>query len=359
MPPTTVADHHVLVKASDSAQSPAELASRLTDKDLQWTALSSACSETQTVYLVTEDGGLFFVQLAYANAGLLPLCPGADQINQFGTHGCSNSDYKLSEDRLSVDCRPISIHLNDARDTYQIRLNQDKDQVELTITIEDRGYTLGNGRTYFGKGVDAPYLSHRWWPRCTTKGVAVLDGQARTLDGRGSFIHAFSGMKPHTMASATNLAIFQSNRVTLSLMEFTPPRQFNEDNFLQGSIVLDGALLAVTVKNTVELLQEEQDSESGYPVPQRVRIQWRGHTIEETSREVDVTVETPLAVLIGRIDVLGQLPWLVRRLVQALVAKPFVYQWLEETKVEVRIDDQLIEENGHLLFERAFINNNI
>jgi hypothetical protein len=69
MPPTVSSDDQVLVKAFDNIDSPAELASRLTIKDLQWTALSGACSETQTVYTITEDNGLLFIQLAYANAG--------------------------------------------------------------------------------------------------------------------------------------------------------------------------------------------------------------------------------------------------------------------------------------------------
>jgi hypothetical protein len=283
----------------------------------------------------------------------------SDNINIFGTHACSNSDYKLSDNRLSVECRPISIQLNDTADTYKIRFHQDTQQIDLTVTVEDRGYTLGKGRIYYGKGDDAPYLAHRWWPRCTVKGVAILDGQMRTLDGRGTFIHAFAGMKPHTSASSTNLVLFHSPRVTLSLMEFTPPCHFNEENLLQGSIVLDGALLAVTVKNKVELLDEEVDVKSDYKIPKRVRIHWSGHTIEENSRKIDVTTEASLTVLVGCIDILEQLPWLVRRLIQALVAKPYVYQWLEETKTQLRINDELVEDNGHLLFERAFINHKI
>ncbi|KAI8053876.1 oxidative stress survival, Svf1-like protein [Syncephalis plumigaleata] len=346
----------MLVKAFDNIDSPTELAGRLTTKDLQWTAISSACSESQTIYAMTEDNALFFIQLAYANAGFgtniqvsYRYFQPASNTNIFGTHTCSNSDYKLSDDRLSVDCRPVSIHLNEAADTYKVSFHQDKEQIDFTITVQDRGFTLGKGRTYYGKGENAPYMAHRWWPRCMVKGVAILDGQMRTLDGRGTFIHAFAGMKPHTAASSTNLVLFHSSRVTLSLMEFTPPRHFNEENLLQGAIVLDGALLAVTVKNKLELLDEEVDDRSGYAVPRRIRIHWSGHTIEETSRKVDVTTEASLTVLAGCIDILEQLPWLVRRLIQALVAKPYVYEWLQETKTQLRIDDELIEETGHLL----------
>lgn len=40
-------------------------------------------------------------------------------------------------------------------------------------------------------------MSHSFWPRCTVEGTITTPGQAYDMAGRGVFIHALQGMKPH------------------------------------------------------------------------------------------------------------------------------------------------------------------
>ncbi|RKP11046.1 oxidative stress survival, Svf1-like protein [Thamnocephalis sphaerospora] len=359
MPPTV--DESTVTKASDLVDL-AELAGELTADDLRWTTPPGSCSETQTVYLLTEDNALFFIQLAYANAGFGATVQTSFRYfhhptknNIFRTHSCYSSDFKLSSDRLSVNCKPISIQLNEARDEYTFLLEKGKERIRLQMKLVDRGYKLGKGRTYYGKDESASYVSHRWFPRNVCSGTAYVDGKEYSLKGHGTFIHAFSGMKPHLVASKWHMATFHSPRAAVNLIQFQTPPRHGSINVIQGSLVLDNKLLAVTVDNDVDVLDSELDPHTGYYPATHLRLRWRGRTLEDTPRALEISMEVHPTILCDRIDVLSELPWMVRKLVQALVAKPFVYEWHEPTKVQIRLDDELIEDDGHLLYECTFI----
>ena len=56
-------------------------------------------------------------------------------------------------------------------------------------------------------------------------------------------------------------------------------------------------------------------------------------------------------------DVLGHLPWLLRKIVQTFFAKPFLYLYYKENVVAtLQIGGDEVSTTGKCLFEKHFIN---
>jgi hypothetical protein len=229
------------------------------------------------------------------------------------------------------------------------------ESIQLHLKLIDRSYKVGQGRTYYGASKDAPYVTHRWFPRCETSGNAQLNGKTYSLKGFGTFIHALSNMKPHQVADRWDLVTYQSGRIAVNMIHYLTPARFGSVDVIQGSLVLDGKLLAVTVDNDIKEISTRVDADTGYHTPTHLQVSWRGQTLEEQPRSVDISMELRPNILCDRIDVLGELPWMIRKLIQALVTKPFIYQWYESVRVRIRLGNEEILDEGHVLYEASFM----
>jgi hypothetical protein len=255
-------------------------------------------------------------------------------------------------------------------------------QLSYTYTRpkESLGWKIGagpqGGKSFFGSNAASPdgYVVHRFWPQAYTSGHIISKGKAIDAKGTGMFIHAIQGMRPNLIASRWNFANFQSTsgpeKVAAIMMEFTTTSDYggpvirkNEKEGTSkrdtisvniGSITVGGQLVAVTAASRkasasddelskgshtiVQHLDPVLDSETGYKVPQTVRYAWQGPLLKDGKAQSDV-VEAELKVdlgkptpseakgLIEKVDVLGEIPLLVRKVVNYVAGtKPYVYQ---------------------------------
>lgn len=64
----------------------------------------------------------------------------------------------------------------------------------------------------------------------------------------------------------------------------------------------------------------------------------------------------PPTKLIGKVDILAEVPWVIRMIIKAFIARPFHYQWFDEAVAKVTIGDETIEIKGVALHEVTFVN---
>ena len=124
-----------------------------------------------------------------------------------------------------------------------------------------------------------------------------------------------------------------------------------------GAFIEDEKLIAVTVsdQNAVEIEQEaELDPFSGYRPPASYKFVWRGTTVDGAPFYAELPIVPQR--LLACVDVLENLPQVLRWVVQKLIAKPFLYFWLEQCKALVRVGDSELEIQGTALHEYHFIN---
>ena len=72
--------------------------------------------------------------------------------------------------------------------------------INVTVSQAAPGFHVGkDGNTYFGTDLTNPWgtMRHRFWPRCHVEGTFITKESTVDFKGRGLFVHALQGMKPH------------------------------------------------------------------------------------------------------------------------------------------------------------------
>jgi hypothetical protein len=272
------------------------------------------------------------------------------------------SEFTLSEDRRSVKTEFFNITLDPTMSHFKISVTHPELVADLDITRIDKGFKVGEGKTYLG-GKDqssaAGIVSHKFWPRCSAKGTLILDKELYEIDAHCMFIHAIQGMQPQLIASKWNFIDFQAEDAALSIMQFTTTKQYGGVDVNQGSIVVKDKLISVSVENNVELLDLQKDEETGYDIPQRVKLTWKGKTIKEKEedevKDVSVVMIVTVKNLVDKLDILSEIPWFLKKLVQTFVVKPYIYQWLDEATAEITVGDEKYECPGKCYQELVFV----
>ena len=273
-----------------------------------------------------------------------------------------SSKFELSEDRRSVKTDHFNITLDPTQTTYKIEITHPELVVSMDFTRVDRGFKVGEGKTYLGgdQASAAGFVSHKFWPRAVAKGTFIVDKVLHEVEGDGTFIHAIQGMQPQLIASNWNFCNFHSKEASLSMMQFQTTKQYGAININQGSIVLNGKLISVSVENHVELLDLAKDEETEYDIPQKIKLTWKGKTIkeegdEEPAKDVHVEMMVTVKNLVDKIDVLNEIPWFLKKLVQTFVVKPYIYQWLDVASAEITVGDEKVVTEGTCFQELVFV----
>jgi len=279
-------------------------------------------------------------------------------------------------DKRSCKSDQITVTVDPATPTkYQIQAKFD-DEVQVSLEYDQLcpGFKLGagpkGGMTYFGQlspkptpAGDAPdyaaggdgYCVHRILPRCAVSGIVRVGGDVVDLAGsRGVFIHAIQGLRPNLLAAKWNFCNLQTlaaegdDAVSLILMEFTTPPGYGSKVVTVGSVVVGDKLVCVSAGGSgvvggaqAQHLDSVVDAETGYAAPGSIKFSWEGARLEDgkpaggSDQKVHATVQYDLVTdkasyatqgLVEKVDVLGQIPYLIRKFVNyAAGTKPYIY----------------------------------
>jgi hypothetical protein len=253
--------------------------------------------------------------------------------------------------------------LDEQQKIYKLNLTHPELVVSLEFERVDQGFKVGEGKTYLGgdKATAAGIVSHKFWPRAIAKGTFIVDQKIHEIEGDGMFIHAIQGMQPHLIASNWNFVNFHSNEASIGMMQFQTTKQYGSVNINQGSLVLNDKLICVSIENDVELLDLKKDEDTDYDIPQKIKLTWKGKTIkeneEETPKDVSIVMVVETKNLIDKIDVLAEIPYFIRKLVQSLILKPFIYQWLDKATAEISVGEEKTVTEGYCFQELVFVSN--
>lgn len=286
------------------------------------------------------------------------------------------TNFKVQSDKRSCKSDQITVTMDPTNgNKYTIQAKYDED-VQISIEYERvaDGFKIGDsprgGFTYFGQlsskpapSGDAPdyaaggdgYAIHRIWPRCNVSGIVRVGNDVQDLEGaRGVFIHAIQGLRPNLLAANWNFANFQSvgkegeEAVSLIMMEFTSTPQYGSKTVNIGSVVVGDKLVAVTAGGSgvvggsnVTHVDPIKDAETDYDAPSALKFSWEATRLEDGkpaaggNAKVHALVHMDLVEeketyktkgLVEKVDVLGQIPYLIRKFVNyAAGTKPYIY----------------------------------
>ena len=110
-------------------------------------------------------------------------------------------NHGFDDDKFSFYADGCAITLSDDAKSYTVKSATNEESiVNLTISQTAPGFFVGkDGKTSFGTDRTAPWgvMRHAFWPRCKVEGSIVTKTGDPNFTGRGLFIHALQGMKPH------------------------------------------------------------------------------------------------------------------------------------------------------------------
>ncbi|KAI5820981.1 oxidative stress survival, Svf1-like protein [Pyronema omphalodes] len=336
-------------------------------EDLSWVALDSTCAETQTFYIDSKAGPLIMLQVIYSNVANIHV---SAQLNvkvfypdgKIHWSAKTMDNYAFDEKKRSFGADNFRIELALDNNSYRIISNLDTETlVDVTITREIPAFKVGkDARTNFGDDAANPWgcIRHLFWPKGKAEGTLTVKGEKIDAAGGAVFIMALQGMKPHHAASKWNFATFESENFVAFMMEFTTPPSYGSGTVNVGGVYKDGKLLVGTTKGTFEHTETRLDAETEWQEPTAIKATWVGSSQEDDKTEVVANLEAKLENRIDRVDVMAEVPAIIKRIVSGAVGtKPYIYQFRQKGTLKVKIGEQEFCEEGKLFTEATFINN--
>lgn len=339
----------------------------LTKENLRWKAYQYTNVETATFYIMADSGDLVMVQVIYSNiAGIHTTAHFNAKIFNLkgdGPHVWSTtplSNFMFDEGMHSFGADNLTITLNEEGDAYHIKSTVNPNSiVDLKFTRKAPGFVVGNnGTSYYGTDPKNPWGSmfHGFWPRCAVEGSITTKEKTYDLTGRGVFIPALQGMKPHHAAARWNFINFQSPTFSAIMMEFTTPPSYGSTKVNVGGILKDGEIIYAGADNTVTHTASEQDPESQWPEPTSIQWTWSGKTSD--GQEVSAEVDGSLGKRLDRVDVMGEVPGFIKTIAGSVAGtRPYIFQYSpqEKLKLKLKIGGTETVEEGFMYSESTFI----
>ena len=192
------------------------------------------------------------------------------------------------------------------------------------------------------------------------------------MKGKGLFIHALQGMKPHHAAAQWNFVNLQTPTYSAVMMEFTTPPSYGRTCVNVAGIAKDGEIVCGGASSSIKHLAASQDSDNDWPEPKAVLCEWTGKTSD--GKDVKAEMMGELGERQDRLDVLAHIPGFIKTLVGGVVGtKPYIYQvsdislpicqhanfsqYCSKDKLglKIKIGDEEVTEPGWLYSEATFI----
>jgi hypothetical protein len=129
-------------------------------------------------------------------------------------------------------------------------------------------------------------------------------------------------------------------------------------------LVRGGKLFGVSCDGTVDIQETQLDEQTKYQILTSVTYGCRGRVGPSSSLSNDNSDSSSFAFTIplakcrpfwNRTDILGELPLLIRKVIQAVMTKPFCYMWWERAVGQVKIGDVTEELDGYLYHETTLL----
>ncbi|KAJ3301655.1 putative cell survival pathways protein [Blyttiomyces sp. JEL0837] len=336
------------VKANDRAPSEVPVqTTTVTEDDLKWQLSHSSATEGETFYMTLDNGAFTFVQITARFYS-------PDGTTRSKSYSPAGSALKLSEDRLSVDCDQMSIKFLPESFGFRVKVDcGDEMFYDFEFIPTDALMQVNDGRVPFYEDPAAGFVQASFGPKCKVSGTITIDGKKMSASGHGLFTKAIQN-KPQTIGK-WNFVNFQSDHDSLMMYEYEmPPNNTTKLDIVSiGALVRNGKNVALTTENRAVHVTRQLDSFSNYEIPTEVLLKWKGKTLDGE----DFSCEIPFKATknMDKIDILSELPWMLRKFIQTFITAPFLYMWYETVTAKVTVGTETFEMTGKLFLEVTFL----
>ncbi|KAJ3028613.1 UNVERIFIED_CONTAM: putative cell survival pathways protein [Siphonaria sp. JEL0065] len=329
-------------------------------EDVKWQLEYPAqATESFTYYLTLDNGTYVLAQMVYSTLGLSPSVQmtlriyNADKTKFSKTVSPATSSLKVSADKQSAVCEQFTINFVPETGVYNLSFNLTEAAIDVSFKPTVPLFKVNDGKSLFGKFEVDGYVEAQFIPKAQVQGTVTFKGKKYEAKGQGQFVKAIQ-CKPQTLAK-WNFFNLQNDKDALMLYEYDKPKGSDAPCVSIGAIVRNGQTIAVTTSNRSVHVQKQLDEDfSGYEVPTQLFLTWNGKT-KETGEDVQVEISYTPTNLVDKIDVLAELPFLLRKLIQTFITAPYLYQWYENVTANVTIGKESFKIEGKAFTECSFL----
>lgn len=215
--------------------------------------------------------------------------------------------------------------------------------VEMQFTMQGDERTFGTGTFNYKNGEGAGYLKSSIVPSALVKGSYKCKNVERSFDCFGTAISAIQYL-PQQVSSWSLLILAGTEGINMVVYQF----EADEKHSCQGVLIEKG--LMTEVSNVMTGHNKIMDDWSGYPIPSQI-----SHRAQSIDNKVSIMANLGLTKLIDKIDVLAELPYLVKSFIQKFVSCPYVYQWGENATYKVERNGVIKEVKGWAFQETSYL----
>ncbi len=351
-----------------------DLTKLICPKDFTWIMTGAQwITEAQTFYLVSNTGKFLFLQIAFSNLSwpaqttcqyAVRVYDSVTKTSQHWQHNTAASKMKVSPDKRSVQVKEISYqHEDNIEGSFGIQLEfSSASEVSLSIQFKplSEPFSIRDGSVHFGYNKSDGFINLKFIPFGKISGELTINDVKESYSGYGLCVHQFQGLKPYLSASKWNLVYFQghlensSDEVSAFMLQMKTPENYDSVTFNIGSFFVNGKLAGVSVGNAVENFNPVHDPESDYMIPKLINYKWKGTTFSNESFDLECEMVPDRPV--HKVNVLANLPYFLRKAIEAFVTRPYAYYWLDRGELKMKVGDQESLVKGWIVQELSLIN---
>lgn len=326
----------------------------------QWTVSKGTETETHTFYLFTPDNKLIFCQLAYAKVSFIrnvqvTFSAIFGKEHAFITSTCSTGSFQTSNNDLNA----CSDHMEIERTP------------ELGFCIKLLPNSGASGELWFGSkttgwrvGKEKPNVKHGFYLPCQVSGNLTINkfgSSPLDISGVGFFNHATLSAHPYSIFTVSHFILFNSEKIKILNLSYKPLKSENDALNVQAFIFVDGRLCLASDTGSVTFPSAHNDTEIDLVVPDEVSFRFEGPALENgvpNGKVAKAIVTMKKLEVVERIDVLASIPYMLRKIVQAFITKPYVYQFYPSAKLTVTASDdasETLEAEGQVYYELSYM----
>ena len=161
------------------------------------------------------------------------------------------------------------------------------------------------------------------------------------------------------VATRWYLAVFVADKDTsgsqasLFMIQLSTPSIYGSTVVNWGAYYGHGGLQVLCKDGTITPFEPALDPASGYYIPHEILFEWRG--VDGKGNSFAAECRTKPTTLCDRVNLLDLLPFVMRKIVETFVTKPFVYQWVDRATVSIQREEPTETLNGWMAAELTLL----
>ena len=314
---------------------------------------ASNVTEAKSFYLQLDDGSTLIYQIAFTNvawptdwfqvnAHYLPAS--LHSVDDKGRiEHCDNVSKfwaKITKDKLGVDASTGSIHIKCEQD-IRLKLKCGKIRFEINLADSVGLVTLGDGCINVPKEGQVRIF---FLPNLKGEGtLKIKDKAEQKIRVKGIGIIQWQGIKVHRYASKWTLGWFQSPEIQIISMQLQGTKRLEHQKLRLNLVVQDGKINVASIEGNLESKE--------ITATHKAEMMIKGKDVD--GKDVVLEVREDALKQLTRIKVLDNVPFLVRKVLQAFMSSPVISHFESTSATLLRDGGQIA--NGSVLLEESII----